>query len=126
MAYSSLTNKEVTVELAEEALKDIISDNKPKEITPDLIKNIIAKEYNIKMEDFISKKRTRAIAYPRQIAMYLTRELTDLSLPKIGEEFGGRDHTTVLHAHDKITLDIEESEQFKNKIDNIIKEIKGE
>ncbi len=78
------------------------------------------------MDDFVSKKRTRAIAYPRQIAMYLTRELTDLSLPKIGEEFGGRDHTTVLHAHDKICTDIEESEQFKNKIDNILKELKGD
>jgi len=126
VAYSSLTNKEVTVELAEEALKDIISDDKPREITPDLIKEIISKEYDIKMEDFTSKKRTRAIAYPRQIAMYLTRELTDLSLPKIGDEFGGRDHTTVLHAHDKITEDIKNSEQFKYKIENIIKEIKGE
>ena len=126
VAYSSLTNREVTVELAEEALKDIISDKKPQEITPDRIKNIISKEYNIKMEDFVSKKRTRAIAYPRQIAMYLTRELTDLSLPKIGEEFGGRDHTTVLHAHDKIGLDVKESEQFKNKLDNIVKELKGE
>src|SRR5690606_11875100 len=93
VAYSSLTNKEVTVELAEEALKDIISDNKPREITVELIKDIVAKEYNIKIEDFNSKKRTRAIAYPRQIAMYLTRELTDLSLSKIGDEFGGRDHT---------------------------------
>jgi chromosomal replication initiator protein len=126
VAYSSLTNREVTVELAEEALKDIISDKKPQEITPDRIKNIISKEYNIKMEDFVSKKRTRAIAYPRQIAMYLTRELTDLSLPKIGEEFGGRDHTTVLHAHDKIGLDVKESEQFKNKLDNIVKELKGD
>jgi chromosomal replication initiator protein len=78
------------------------------------------------MDDFVSKKRTRAIAYPRQIAMYLTRELTDLSLPKIGEEFGGRDHTTVLHAHDKIGTDIEESEQFKNKIGKIVKELKGD
>ena len=126
VAYSSLTNKEVTVELAEEALKDIISDDKPREITPDLIKEIVGKEYNIKMEDFVSKKRTRAIAYPRQIAMYLTRELTDLSLPKIGDEFGGRDHTTVLHAHDKITEDIKNSEQFKYKIENMIKEVKGE
>ena len=126
VAYSSLTNKEVTVELAEEALKDIISDKKPQEITPERIKKIISREYNIKMDDFVSKKRTRAIAYPRQIAMYLTRELTDLSLPKIGEEFGGRDHTTVLHAHDKIGTDIEESEQFKNKIGKIVKELKGD
>lgn len=126
VAYSSLTNKEVTVELAEEALKDIISDNKPREITPDLIKEIVGKEYNMKMDDFVSKKRTRAIAYPRQIAMYLTRELTDLSLPKIGEEFGGRDHTTVLHAHEKITTDVEESEHLKGKINHMVKEIKGD
>ncbi|QQY79763.1 chromosomal replication initiator protein DnaA [Keratinibaculum paraultunense] len=126
VAYSSLTNKEVTVELAEEALKDIISDNKPREITVELIKDIVAKEYNIKIEDFNSKKRTRAIAHPRQIAMYLTRELTDLSLPKIGDEFGGRDHTTVMHAYDKIEENIKESNEFKNKIDNIIKKIKGE
>lgn len=126
VAYSSLTNKEVSVELAEEALKDIISDTKPREITPGLIKQVIAKEYNIKMDDFISRKRTRAIAYPRQIAMYLTRELTDLSLPKIGEEFGGRDHTTVLHAYDKIIVDMDESDRFKGKINDIIKEINGE
>ncbi len=126
VAYSSLTNKEVTVELAEEALKDIISDTKPRKITVDLIKEVVAKEFNVKIEDFNSKKRTRAIAYPRQIAMYLTRELTDLSLPKIGDEFGGRDHTTVIHAYDKIANDIKESEDFKNRIDNLIKDIKGE
>lgn len=78
------------------------------------------------MEDFNSKKRTRAIAYPRQIAMYLCRELTDLSLPKIGEEFGGRDHTTVIHAYDKITNDIENDTGFKEKIETIIKELKSE
>lgn len=126
VAYSSLTNKEVTVELAEEALKDIISNNKPREITVNLIKDVVSKEFNIKIEDFDSKKRTRAIAYPRQIAMYLTRELTDLSLPKIGDEFGGRDHTTVIHAYDKIETDINESEEFKSKIDYLLKEIKGE
>ena len=126
VAYSSLTNKEITVELAEEALKDIISNNKPKKITTSLIKNVVSKNLNIKMDDFNSKKRTRAIAYPRQIAMYLTRELTDLSLPKIGDEFGGRDHTTVIHAYDKIEAEIKESEEFKNKVDELIKEIKGE
>lgn len=126
VAYSSLTNKEITVELAEEALKDIISNNKPKKITTSLIKNVVSKNLDIKMDDFNSKKRTRAIAYPRQIAMYLTRELTDLSLPKIGDEFGGRDHTTVIHAYDKIEAEIKESEEFKNKVDELIKEIKGE
>lgn len=124
VAYSSLTNSEVTEELAEEALKDILSNAKVKEITVDLIKQSIAKNFNIKMDDFNSKKRTRAIAYPRQIAMYLTRELTDLSLPKIGDEFGGRDHTTVIHAYDKIVGDLESDLNFKSKIDNIIKDLK--
>lgn len=126
VAYSSLTNKKVTVELAEEALKDIISSTQPKEITVDLIKEVVSKNFNIKMEDFSSKKRTRAIAYPRQVAMFLCRDLTDLSLPKIGDEFGGRDHTTVIHACDKISDDIESDPNFKRKMDNVIKEIKGE
>ena len=124
VAYSSLTNSEVTEELAEEALKDILSNNKVKEVTVETIKQAISKNFHIKMDDFITKKRTRAIAYPRQIAMYLTRELTDLSLPKIGDEFGGRDHTTVIHAYDKITNDIEEDVNFKNKLDDIIKDLK--
>ncbi|WP_042679038.1 chromosomal replication initiator protein DnaA [Anaerosalibacter massiliensis] len=126
VAYSSLTNKEVTVELAEEALKDIISDDKPREITVNLIKEIVSKNFNIKLDDFNSRKRTRSIAYPRQIAMYLSRELTDLSLPKIGDEFGGRDHTTVIHACDKVSGDMESDRNFKMKIDETIKEIKGE
>lgn len=125
VAYSSLTNSEVTEELAEEALKDILSNNKSVEITVELIKQIISKSFKVKIDDFNSKKRTRAIAYPRQIAMYLTRELTDLSLPKIGEEFGGRDHTTVIHAYDKISTDINENPELKRKIDDIVKELKG-
>ncbi len=126
VAYSSLTNKKITLELAEEALKDIISSDKPKKITVKLIKEVVSKEFNIKVEDFNSRKRTKSIAYPRQIAMYLTRELTDLSLPKIGEEFGGRDHTTVIHAYDKITEDMANNDDFKNVIDKLIKEITGE
>ncbi|NLV87867.1 MAG: chromosomal replication initiator protein DnaA [Tissierellia bacterium] len=124
VAYSSLTNSDVTVELAEEALKDILSSNKVVEITVDSIKEIVSKNFKIKIEDFNSKKRTRAIAYPRQIAMYLTRELTDLSLPKIGDEFGGRDHTTVIHAYDKITSDLKENPELKRKIDDMIKQLK--
>jgi len=124
VAYSSLTNSEVTVELAEEALKDILSSNKAVEITVDSIKEIVSKYFKIKIEDFNSKKRTRAIAYPRQIAMYLTRELTDLSLPKIGDEFGGRDHTTVIHAYDKVTADMKKNPDLKRKIEDMIKQLK--
>lgn len=125
VAYSSLTNKEITLELAEEALKDIISSDKPREITVDIIKEEVSKNFNIKMEHFSSKKRTRAIAFPRQIAMYLTRELTDLSLPKIGDEFGGRDHTTVIHACDKIKDDLSKDKDLEDKIEYVTKEIKG-
>ncbi|OPJ55457.1 chromosomal replication initiator protein DnaA [Alkalithermobacter paradoxus] len=125
VAYSSLTNRAITFDLAIEALKDIMSLSRPREITVKFIKEKVSEHLNIKMEDFDSKKRTRAIAFPRQIAMYLCRELTDLSLPKIGEEFGGRDHTTVIHAHEKISQDMETSTELKEKIEKIIRDLKG-
>lgn len=125
VAYSSLTNREITLDLANEALKDIISTSRPLEITVKVIKEKVAEYFTIKMEDFDSKKRTRAIAYPRQTAMYLCRELTDLSLPKIGEEFGGRDHTTVIHAHEKISNEIKTNSDVKEKIEKIINDLKG-
>ncbi|HMM69183.1 chromosomal replication initiator protein DnaA [Gudongella oleilytica] len=124
VAYSSLTNRAITEELAEEALKDIISNHKPLEITVDLIKDKVSKRFNIRIDEFSSKKRTRAIAYPRQVAMYLTRELTDLSLPKIGDEFGGRDHTTVIHACEKISNDMIRDNLFKKKIEDIIDDLR--
>ncbi|MBO8170006.1 MAG: chromosomal replication initiator protein DnaA [Thermoanaerobacteraceae bacterium] len=105
-AYASLTNKEINPDLAAEALKDIVQTSAPKPITIPLIQKIVANHFGLKVADLKSKKRTRSIAYPRQIAMYLSRELTDMSLPRIGEEFGGRDHTTVLHAHEKIAKEI--------------------
>ena len=125
VAYSSLINKDISYDLAVEALKDIVTTSESQEISVNRIKEKVASVFNIKMEDFNSKKRTRSIAYPRQIAMYLSRELTDLSLPKIGEEFGGRDHTTVIHAHDKIVKDIQVNEEIKSKIEKIILDLKG-
>src|SRR6056297_3643230 len=124
IAYSSLVDKEIDIDLAEKALQDLIIENEePKEINIDLIKNIIVDYYNLKKEDMTSKKRTQKIAFPRQIAMYLSRELTDLSLPHIGEEFGGRDHTTVIHAYKKIEDKIEEDSKFSNVVDKIISRI---
>lgn len=125
IAYSSLTNRSISFELAIEALKDIMTNSKDEEITVNRIKEKVASVFNIKMDDFNSKKRTRSIAFPRQIAMYLTRELTELSLPKIGEEFGGRDHTTVIHAHDKIIKNLHSNEEIKGKIEKIISDLKG-
>ncbi|MDD2496571.1 MAG: chromosomal replication initiator protein DnaA [Desulfitobacteriaceae bacterium] len=120
VAYSSLTGKEITLELASEALKDILPENKPKQISIELIQQAIAEYFNLKIDDFKAKKRTRSIAYPRQIAMYLCRELTDASLPKIGEEFGGRDHTTVLHAHDKISNERAQDTKLDRTISELV------
>ncbi len=126
IAFSSLTNSEINIDLAKEALKEIITSSGPIKVTSSLIKEIIANSYNVTIEDLSSPKRMRIISYPRQIAMYLCRELTNLSLPKIGQEFGGRDHTTVIHAYDKISNEIKESEDFKNTITNLKNKIKGD
>jgi chromosomal replication initiator protein len=119
VAYSSLINKDINADLAAEALKDIIPSSKPKIVTILDIQKIVGQYYNIKLEDFKAKKRTKSVAFPRQIAMYLSRELTDHSLPKIGEEFGGRDHTTVIHAHEKISKLLQSDSQFEKQYKEI-------
>ncbi|MCY6958210.1 chromosomal replication initiator protein DnaA [Clostridium brassicae] len=123
VAFSSLTNKEISVELAAEALKDIISNEQNKQITIDLIQDTVANYFNLKVEELKSSRRTRNIAFPRQIAMYLSRKLTDMSLPKIGEEFGGRDHTTVIHAYEKISTNLKKDESLKNVVNDLAKKI---
>ena len=123
LAYSTLNNNRLDIDIADEALKDIISNNTPRVITPTLIMEVVSNYYNIRIDDFKSKKRNRAISYPRQVAMYLCRELTDLSLPKIGEEFGGRDHTTVIHAYDKISADITNDPEVSKTVSQIRKEL---
>ena len=123
LAFSSLTNKPITVELANEALKDLISKDKPKVITAEYILDVVANYFHLKPEELKSSKRTRNIAYPRQIAMYLCRKLTDLSLPKIGEKFGGRDHTTIIHGFDKISRELQtdiELTQMLNELESKI------
>ena len=100
IAYSSLTKRKIDVPLAQETLQSIIAAyEKPKIITIEKIQKVTAEHFALRVDELKAKKRTKNVALPRQIAMYLARELTDSSLPKIGEEFGGRDHTTVMHAH---------------------------
>ncbi|MCU0640956.1 MAG: chromosomal replication initiator protein DnaA [Candidatus Margulisbacteria bacterium] len=103
VAFSSLTNREINIALVDQVLKDISTpDREALNISIDLIKKITAEHFNLRIEDLSAKVRTEKIATARQVAMFLARELTGASLPKIGDEFGGRDHTTVLHACEKI------------------------
>ncbi len=124
VAYSSLTNKMITEELARDALKDILPSTKEREVTTRMIQETVTDYYSLKIKDMTSKTRTQTVAFPRQIAMYLCRELTNASLPQIGEEFGGRDHTTVIHACNKISEKIEQDSSFKNTVEKLIEKIK--
>ncbi len=124
VAYSSLINQDITVDLAASALKNIISDEGPKVINIARIQEVVANYYQMPVSDLKAKKRTKSVAFPRQIAMYLSRELTDCSLPKIGMEFGGRDHTTVIHAHEKISKQIIKDPELQKKIEMVCQKLK--
>ena len=119
MAESALKNKDIDIHLASEALKSFKNHASPKIITIGEIQKTVASVYQLRIDDLKAKKRTKSIAFPRQIAMYLSRELTDCSLPKIGKEFGGRDHTTVIHACDKISTLLQSDTNLQARIDEI-------
>ncbi|WP_309568624.1 chromosomal replication initiator protein DnaA [Paenibacillus sp. sptzw28] len=125
VAYSSLINQDISSHLAAEALKDIIPSSRPRMISMQDIQQKVGDLYGLKLEEFKARKRTKAIAFPRQIAMYLSRELTDYSLPKIGEAFGGRDHTTVIHAHEKITQQLKIDQDLYKIIQTLTEKIKN-
>jgi chromosomal replication initiator protein len=125
VAYSSLINQDVSVALAADALKDIIPSNRPRAISIQDIQQKVGEFYGLRLEDFKARKRTKAVAFPRQVAMYLSRELTDYSLPKIGEAFGGRDHTTVIHAHAKITRALIVDQELTKIVRSLTEKIKN-
>lgn len=120
IAFASFHNKQVTMELANEVLKDVISSSKAKRVTIPLIQQAVAEFFDVEIEDLKAQRRTKNVTFPRQIAMYLVRELTDYSFPKIGEEFGGRDHTTVIHAYEKIQEQIKEDSEVARIIKDFI------
>lgn len=124
-SFSTMMNERITLKFAKNILKDIISDS-DNQINPEFIKKIVCKKFSLKMSDMESSKRTKSIAYPRQIAMYLCRELTDLSYPQIGKYFGGRDHTTVLHAYEKISNDLTSNQETRQVIEELREIIKDE
>ena len=120
MHYSKLTNKPITLEMAEEALKDIIYPDSPKMVTPQIIIQVVADHFGIKAEDITSKKRTAEIVIPRQVVMYLCRELTDISLKNIAKVLDKKDHSTIINGITKIQDEINNNSEFANQI-NIIK-----
>ena len=123
VAFSRVSKKPVDVDFAKEVLKDIISPDVNAEITPKLIINIVAEHFNISPADIVSKKKSHNIAYPRQIAMYLIRDLTDSSLQTISDALHKKDHTTVMYAIEKITKEIDSNETTKSTIEVLRKKI---
>jgi chromosomal replication initiator protein len=124
MAFAKFSDKEITINLAREALKDLLSIQN-RQIGVENIQKTVADFYKIKVADMYSKKRPASIARPRQIAMYLAKELTQKSLPEIGELFGGRDHTTVLHAVRKISSERQKNSELNQQLHVLEQTLKG-
>lgn len=123
LAFSNLEHTDITMEIAVRELQNIISPNKPREVTPQLVIEIVSEHFNISTDQMISKNRSSEIAKPRQIAMYLCKNMTDTPLDTIGALLGGRDHSTIIHGIKKITQEYEENETFHNLIETIKKKI---
>ncbi len=123
LAYAKLNNVDLTLESAQDALRDFIYPDSPREITPSSIVNVVSEHFGIKVEDIMSKKRNAEIAQARQVAMYLCREYTDVSLKEIGVVVGNKDHTTVMHGVEKIDESIKNNPELAAKIDIIRKKI---
>ncbi|MDX6369731.1 MAG: chromosomal replication initiator protein, partial [Gaiellaceae bacterium] len=124
VAFSSLTGRALSVELAEDVLKDVFPTGEAAEVSIQRIQELVSERFQLTMDELCSDKRSQNIVYPRQVAMYLSRELTDSSLPKIGREFGGRDHTTVIHATSKIARLIREDRSVYNLVQELTARVK--
>lgn len=123
VAYSKLVGRDVDESVAQDVLKDLINENQ-KKITVDLIQRKVAEYFEIRPSDMTAKRRSRNVVFPRHLAMFLCREMTGLSFPEIGEQFGGRDHTTVLHAYEKIKKDTKRDPNSRSLVDKLVFEIK--
>jgi chromosomal replication initiator protein len=124
VAFSSLTARPMTVDLAQDVLKDVFPQGEAPEVSIDRIQSTVSERFKLSREELCGERRAQNIVYPRQVAMYLSRELTDASLPKIGREFGGRDHTTVIHATSKIARLIREDRSVYNLVQELTARIK--
>lgn len=123
IAYSNLVQKDITLDIAIKELQNIISPDKPREITPQLIVEVVSEHFGITVDQIMSKSRSSDIAKPRQIAMYLCKNMTDLPLDSIGQLLGGRDHSTVIHGIKKVTDEISSDSAFKQTVETVKKKI---
>ncbi len=121
-AYSTLTGQPITMDMVKTVLRDLLGSKK-KVITPEDVQDVVAKNFHVKVAELKSKRRTKTVVHPRQIAMYLCRELTDASFPEIGREFGGKDHTTIIHACRQIEKALEKDGALRATLDNLKDEI---
>ena len=117
LAHTTLSGGEITVETAENAIRDLVRTREPKRVKIEDIQKLVATRYNVSRADILSERRTAAVVKPRQIAMYLSKQLTLRSLPEIGRRFGGRDHTTVLHAVRKIEKQVGEDRSLSEEVE---------
>jgi chromosomal replication initiator protein len=117
LAQATLTGTTVTVETAEAAIRDLVRNREPKRVKIEDIQKLVASRYNVSRSDILSERRTAAVVRPRQIAMYLSKVLTLRSLPEIGRRFGGRDHTTVLHAVRKIEKQLDGDTSLSDEVE---------
>jgi chromosomal replication initiator protein len=125
-ARAKLTNNKCTVEFAERTLRDIVNQNEKRELDVEYIQEVVAAYYNITPEEICSKKRTATITYARHVAMYLSRMILHRPLKHIGINFGGRDHSTIVHACDKISAELEENQKLKKEVGELERKIKGD
>ena len=123
MAYVNLVQTEITMEIAQKELQNIISPDKPRIVTPQLIMEVVAEHFGISIEQILSKSRSNDVAKPRQIAMYLCKNMTDASLEAIGKVLGGRDHSTVVHGIKKVAEDVSADEAVAKTVETIKKKI---
>jgi chromosomal replication initiator protein len=124
VAFASLTGRPMTVELAQDVLRDVFPQGEAAQVSIERIQDEVSERFGLSKEELIGDKRSQNIVYPRQVAMYLSRELTDSSLPKIGRHFGGRDHTTVIHATSKIARLIREDRSVYNLVQELTARVK--
>ena len=124
LAYAEIIEQEPTLEMAKNQLKDILNSNSAQNISLDIIQKVIADNYQISISDLKSKKRDKKYVFPRQVAIYIARELTEISYSELGNEFGGKDHSTIMHAYDKIAESIKLDSSLEAKINIMMREIK--